>query len=481
MIWAAPDRTSSVPLYRQIYASIQHGIQQGAIRTGERLPSSRELAASLHVSRNIVIHAYELLHAEGYIEGKHGSGTFVTDGVYLESSAPFGNRQGDSFGGQTEQDRSHSSSPNTQDIVHFRPGTPALDQFPRGRWGQLLRSVCLEAPESALGYDQPEGRSELRTALMHDLHATRGVRCTPNQIIITSGATQALSLIAKLLLVPGTEAIVEDPVTEEIHRMFDMPGTTMHAVPVDDQGIRTDMLPRSYSPAFVYTTPSHQFPLGGVLPIQRRIQLIQYARATGCYLIEDDYDSEYRYDSPPVSSMQGLAPEHVIYVGTFSKVLTPALRIGYLILPPHLIKQYRDLKWMNDLHTPSIEQLALARFMEEGHLERHIAKLRKIYRKRRNVLMHLLADTFRDHSIRLLGCSTGLHLVAELPGIRFTPQLLSHLERNGVKADVVERHAISKGKQLHRIILGYGNLSEREIRSGVERLFRAIHSYSAHN
>ncbi|WP_028594935.1 PLP-dependent aminotransferase family protein [Paenibacillus assamensis] len=461
MTWIELDRSSGTPLYRQVYKSYRTKILNGELQSGERIPSTRELSTQLQVSRNIIVEAYEQLFAEGYIEGRHGSGTFVAEGTYLESRHQTVSKL------ETELIKKISSEQH--DLVDFRPGIPALSLFPRKIWMQLAQQECTHAPDEAWGYGKPEGLLKLRTILARYLLRTRGVVCHPDQLIVTTGATQSISLITKLLLTHTSDVILEDPITHEIHTIFTQPGARLCPVPVDQQGMITQDLPLHTQPGFVYVTPSHQYPLGGVLPIQRRVQLINFARTTDCYIVEDDYDSEFRYEGAPISSLQGLDPERVIYIGTFSKILSPALRIGYLILPPTLINRGRHLKWLTDLHTPTWEQMILTRFIEEGHLERHIAKMKKIYRKRRNYLVGCLTDNFGDQ-ITVLGHSTGLHLIAEFLNIQFTAQRLEELEQNGVRVYSVEIHAIEKGKHLQRIILGYGNLSEEQIKKGVQRL-----------
>ncbi|MFD0710824.1 PLP-dependent aminotransferase family protein [Paenibacillus sp. GCM10027626] len=460
MTWIDIDRTSGIPLYRQIYEQFRKKILQGEMQCGEQLPSTRELASYLQVSRNIIVEAYEQLLAEGFIEGRHGSGTYVAEGIYLER---LDHEWVIPCNPAADSEKEHG------DIINFRHGIPALDLFPRRLWGQLAKQIYNDAADATFGYGQPEGCHELRVVLARYLLKTRGVICDPEQLIITTGATQALSLIAKLLHTPGSEVIVEDPITHEIHTIFSLPGTTLQPVPVDQYGLRTDLLPINKKAGFVYVTPSHQFPLGGVLPIQRRVQLIQYARSAGSYIVEDDYDSEFRYESPPISSLQGLDPDRVIYIGTFSKNLLPALRMGYIILPHSLIERGRSLKWLTDLHTPSLEQLILARFIDEGHLDRHIAKMKKVYRRRRDCLIRSLTQYFADQ-VTIHGHSTGLHLVAEFSGLVFTSAMLQRIEQAGVKVYPVEIHAIQKDKQQNRIIMGYGNVTEEEIAEGVRRL-----------
>ncbi len=465
MLWIPVDRTAEKSLIRQVYDQIRQQILHGELQAGVKLPSTRELAEDLHVSRNVILEAYDQLLAEGYIESRPGSGTYVAEGAYfaeeyVQHPAPVAS----TVNGYQKQNES----------IDFRPGLPALDHFPRKIWSQLTQRVYSEADASHFGYDSPEGRLELRQTLSHYLLRTRGVRCEPDQLLITSGAAQALSMLAKLLISPGSRMIVEDPVTGEVQSIFSRAGAVFVPIPVDEHGIQTELLPADERPAFVLVTPSHQFPLGSILSIQRRISLIHFARSNDCYIVEDDYDSEFRYTGTPVSSLQGLDPERVIYIGTFSKILSPALRLGYMILPTALISASRLTKRLSDLHSPTLDQLVLAHFIEEGHLERHIMKMKRLYRKRRDTMIHCLRSTF-GNCIRILGDATGLHIVVEFPGIDITDnEVMQSLEQAGVRVYPVEIHTVCKGEHRHQMILGYGNLTEEEIVEGVKRIAQAI-------
>ncbi|CEH30146.1 HTH-type transcriptional regulatory protein GabR [compost metagenome] len=466
MLWIPINRSVDIPLIRQVYQHIRERILNGELHAGYKLPSTRELASDLDVSRNVILEAYDQLLAEGFIETRRGSGTFVAAGTYL-----------------TEHKKMHvpSSVYRCQDenkhsnVISFRSGIPELDLFPRKTWAKLSHSIWNEASPSAFGYDIPEGRPELREVLSRYLLKTRGVYCHPEQLVITSGATQALTLVAKLFLSAGDEVIMEDPITNDIQMIFASQGASLYPVPVDEHGMKTFLLPENKSPKFVFVTPSHQFPLGGTLPIQRRIELINYAREVGSYIVEDDYDSEFRYEGPPVSSLQGLELERVIYIGSFSKILSPALRMGYIILPPQLIESCRRLKWFTDLHTPSLDQLILARFIDEGYLERHIARMKKLYRSRRDVLIRCLKTTFSEQ-IKIFGESTGLHLVVEFQGCLFSKEVLEKMLYFGIRIYPVEDHAIEKGRHNNRLILGYGHLKPEEIEEGIARLHQAVAS-----
>ncbi|WP_341300809.1 PLP-dependent aminotransferase family protein [Lysinibacillus sp. FSL H8-0500] len=463
MLWIPIDRVLDIPLNRQVYQQIREKILQGHLQAGEKLASTRKLSDELKVSRNVILEAYDQLLAEGFLIARRGSGTFVADGAFLTQPAKsfiFDNI-----------DRQMAE----ENIINFRSGIPALHLFPRKTWVKIAQQLWHDSESTILGYGAPEGRIELRQTLAHYLLKTRGVECHPEQIIITSGATQAMTLISRLLLTSDDIAIMEDPITNDIQTIFKASGATIYPIPVDELGIKTNLLPDNLYPKFVFLTPSHQFPLGGTLPIQRRIQLIQYARRKHCFLLEDDYDSEFRYEGPPVSSLQGLDPELVLYIGSFSKILSPALRIGYIVLPTQLIEKCRQLKWFTDLHTPSLDQLTLARFIQDGYMERHITKMKKFYKSQRDLLIQCLQSTF-SHKVKVFGYSTGMHLIAEFEHINFTQELLLKIKQFGVKVYPVEDHTIEKGKYNNRLIIGYGHLHKNEIEQGVTRLFQAINN-----
>ncbi|MGG2091792.1 PLP-dependent aminotransferase family protein [Bacillus sp. S13(2024)] len=464
MLWISIDRSLDIPLIRQVYHQIRERILNGELQSGEKLPSTRELSSELNVSRNVILEAYDQLFSEGFLVARQGSGTFIAEGTYLEQHKKSPLFDSLSWCEKTNQD---------SNIINFRSGIPALDLFPRKAWAKLSHTIWNETSPSTFGYDIPEGRPELREVLSRYLLKTRGVFCHPEQLVITSGATQALTLVSKLLLSTGDEVLVEDPITNDIQTIFKTSGALLYPIPVDDNGMDTSLLPLNKNPKFIFITPSHQFPLGGTLPIQRRVQLINYSRKINCYLVEDDYDSEFRYEGSPVSSLQGLDPERVLYIGSFSKILSPALRMGYLVLPSHLIEKCRRLKWFSDLHTPSLDQLVLAKFIAEGYLERHIIKMKKIYKNRRDFLIHQLKSAF-SNKINIFGYSTGLHLIVEFNHFQSTKESLAEIQQLGVKVYPVEDHAIEKGKHHNRIILGYGHLTNEEIKEGVSRLHRAI-------
>ena len=463
MIWINVDRNSSVTLIRQLYDKIRNGILNGELRAGYKLPSTRELSKNLGISRNVVLEAYDMLAAEGYIDGVRGSGMYVAQNASFEGYKDTCDM--DLFGKQT---------PAVEDngVIYFRSGLPALDLFPIKSWSNIMKNSCMGIPASVLSYGESAGCTGLRDTLAQYLLRVRGVRCKPDNIIITTGAVQALKLTAQLLLSPGDEVLLEEPSNYDLRKILSSTGAGVIPVPVDEHGMRTQLLPEDKGVKLVYVTPSHQFPLGGILPIQRRIELIRYSRNKECYVIEDDYDSEFRYEGPPVSSLQSLDPHRVIYVGTFSKIMFPAIRIGYMVLPDKLVGKCCRLKRHSDFQTPIIEQLALASFIDGGLLERHISRMKKVYHKRQQRLIKCLEAAFPGQ-FTVLGKSTGLHVVVEFK-FKVTNNMLGSLKKHRIRIFPVDVHSISRGSHANKFIFGYGNLTEEEIDEGVRRIKEAF-------
>ena len=459
MIFITIDRSKSISLTQQIYDQVRNGILEKQLKEGEKLPSSRELAGSIGVSRNIVLEAYERLIAEGYLEVRPKSGTFVAQGTSL------------SFIERTKRKDTPKKMAENQAYIDFKAGNPAIDYFPRKKWAQLTKEICLHSTEAVFGYGDASGMKELKDALVVYLKRVRGVQCRAEQIFITSGATQGLKLITEMLGKENKAIAVEDPVTDEMRNIFTFANADIIPVPVDENGIDPNGLPKQ-APSFVFVIPSHQFPLGGILSIQRRLQLIEYAQKMNCYIVEDDYDSEFTYEGAPVPSIQGIAPNHVIYVGTFSKILSPGLRIGYVILPEELVDSFEKIKWFSDRHTSSLEQLVLAHFIREGYLDRHVRKMKKIYKEKRERLVAAIQQNF--HNATIIGKSAGMHLVVEIPGIDFHSALIHKMEQFGVKVYPIEQYSLEKGKHKERIVMGYGGLSLEEMEKGVHLLRRML-------
>ncbi|ABR50795.1 putative transcriptional regulator, GntR family [Alkaliphilus metalliredigens QYMF] len=464
MIWITINKKSDMSIIQQMYSQIRDMILSGKLKEENKLPSTRALAQELNVSRNVVIEAYDQLMSEGYIQSHEGSGTYITEGLQIDTI-----KESPSTPKQT---LSKNQEPSIK--INFRSGIPALDCFPHNKWGQIYKSICAEIEPSDLGYSETMGHLKLRKTLVDYLQQMRNVKCNENQVIITNGAVQALGIIAQVLLKEEDCFISEDPTNIEIRKSFERRGARGISISVDEQGLNTGLLPQELHPKLILVTPSHQFPLGGVMPIARRLELIQYAKQKNCYIVEDDYDSEYRYEGYPIPSIQGLAPENVIYVGTFSKILSPALRIGYLILPEKLVDNCRKEKYISDLHTETLTQLALERFIEEGQLLKHIRKMKKVYKRRQNQLIHELKINFPD--IKIMGESTGMHLVAQWKDIIFTKEHLDKLKSKGLNIHCVREYAVRRDEHLNQLIFGYGNVDEKMITEGIRILKKVMQS-----
>lgn len=458
------NRKSDLSITKQLYQQIRRHILEGTLREGDRLPATRKIASTLSISRNIVLEVYDQLRIEGYIQSRPGSYTAVASGAYLNQPAAKLS---------TKNNLIESSIPD--DIIDFRYGIPALDLFPRKLWNKAIAQIILDTPAINLGYNDVAGCPKLRTSIANHLFKTRGISCTPKQIIITSGSTQAFTLITQLLLSNNRKVIVEDPLNDQFQKFLVKLGCDLNAISIDQYGLQTGFLPDHLSPAFSLVTPSQQFPTGGILPIQRRIELIQFARKTNSYIVEDDYENEFTYEGIQISSLHELDPETVIYVGTFSKTLIPTLRLGYLILPNHLAEKFYQLDCHYTEQPSAIEQLALSSFIDSGQFQRHTNKMNKVYRKRRNKVIYELKHHF-SNKVKIISGPSGLHLTAQFENIQFTPQLIEKIMKHGVHLYSVQQHVIDKSNKnlLNQAIFGYGNLSENDIALGIERLKTAL-------
>lgn len=457
------------PISSQIYSQVKDMIHAGILAPGERLPSSRELAQELKLSRNTVLSAYDWLISEGYAISHSTAGTYISSNLFFPGN--FTAKAKDTVDLLDENaQRSHS------DTISFETGAPALDLVPKRMLGSMTKNIFLNAHARLFNTDCPEGRPELRNAICKYLYKARNIKCAPDEIMITSGTKQAMALIAKCLLTADSHIVIEDPTFTHIRKIFGFHCDTFYPVPADTQGMITSMLPRDIRPDIVFTTPSHQIPFGGVLPLQRRLELLKYAYDRDCYIIEDDYDSEFNYDNKFISTIKELDPHNqfVIYAGTFSKVLYPSLRVGYLLLPETLFERFREVKQLGDQHTNTINQLVVAKFMEDGHLAKHILKMKRIYKRRRDFLIKAIEGAFGD-SAEVLGSGAGMHIVVKFKDVVFTKDVIGRIRKNGVVlSPAIEDVAHIKGKHLGEILLGYTNLSEEQIAKGVQILKRTV-------
>ena len=383
MLWIKIDRLSDISLTRQIYEDLRNKILNKELIGGEKLPSSRKLASELSVSRNTIIEVYEQLIAEGYLESIEGSGTYVSKGSSLEKYINYYTY--DVVYKHTKENKKESKG-----YIDFITGTPDLSLLPRIQWAKCLKEACLDAPMSSLNYTSSAGIYDLRVSISKLILRTKGIKSDPGQIIVLSGSAEGFLILSRLLGVRSKEVIIEDPSYNGIKNILKNLNIKLYPVPADDKGINIDSIPEQKKVDFIIVTPSHHFPLGGVLPVQRRIKLIEFSRKNGVYIIENDYDSEFRYTGYPISSLHLLDPHHVIHVGTFSESMYPGIRLGYMIVPENLVRDCKKIKGSLGLIKSSIKQIAFSYFIKRGYFERHLNRMKKIYLKKREIIIQCL-------------------------------------------------------------------------------------------
>ncbi|MGA9767833.1 MAG: PLP-dependent aminotransferase family protein [Blastocatellia bacterium] len=478
------DSSSPEPLYHQLYDWLRSAILTGQLRPGTRLQSTRELAAELNVSRNTVMNAFEQLLAEGYLEGQVGSGTYVSralpdDMLYIPASRSRTTRL--SRKGRVLSERGAAlataavnASQSSIAVRAFRPGTPALDAFPSEVWSRLLARRWRNPPRELLGYSTSAGYKALREAIASYLGAARAVNCEPDQVIIVAGAQQALDLVARLLLGTDDAVWIEDPGYLGARAAFIGAGARLIPVPVDEEGLDVAAgEARAPSARLVYVSPSHQYPLGVTMSLARRLALLEWANRSGAWIIEDDYDSEYRYAGRPLAALQGLDQEgRVIYLGTFSKVLFPSLRMGYMVVPPDMVDAFAAARGVLSRFTPSIDQAVLADFINEGHFARHIRRMRTLYAERQAVLVET-ARREMDDLIEVNPHEAGIHLVGWLADGLDDRKASKAAADEGVEAQALSSFSI-KYRTRSGLLLGYAGYDERQIRVGVRKLSTAL-------
>jgi GntR family transcriptional regulator / MocR family aminotransferase len=482
------DNQSSLPLYRQLYEALRTAILRGQLPPKQRLPSTRLLAKSLGISRTTVTLCYEQLLNEGYLQTAIGSGTYVCAHLPddLLNAAPVTVPEAIAHPAVSWSKYGHTLSQlidkpliNEPDAaINFRYGRPAFDRFPIQLWRKLVARHCRE-PLDWLDYSpDPAGYQPLREAIARYLARSRAVQCTPEQVILTNGTQQAVHLITQLFIDPGDAIAMEDPGYLGARRTFLAQRATILPIAVDQSGLVIDQLKAAGDRIkLVYVTPSHQFPTGAVLPLPRRMELLAWAQQTGAMIIEDDYDSEYRYgvhgaaakENRPIPALQGLDAHYlVLYAGTFSKVLFPALRIGYLVVPPHLIPVFRQAKWLADRQLPSLEQYALTDFINEGHLERHIRQMRTHYDQVRQVLVAAF-DRYFGERATLLGENAGLHVMVRFHTSLSDAEICQRAAQVGVGLVSAQVHYLNPQRN-GEFIFGYGEPSPSQLYEGIRRL-----------
>jgi len=477
------ERGSSVPCYRQIYEGYRAAVLSGRLRPGQRLPSSRALAAELGISRLPVLTAFEQLVQEGYIEGRVGSGTYVRDaipeGLSRTTSRPTVSPEPASTTAPTRPGGSGvRAAPGIgPGLGPFRASLPALDRFPRSTWARLVARHAKQLPVELMAYGDPLGYGGLREAIADYLRAARAVRCDASQVLIVSGSQMALQLCAMVLLTRGDVLCMEEPGYWGARDALALTGATVTPVPVDDEGIDVarvaDLGPRA---RVAYVTPSHQYPLGMFMTASRRLELLRWAEQNDAWIVEDDYDSEYRYASRPLGTLQGMDhASRVIYVGTFSKVLFPALRVGYLVVPPVLRESFVRLRASLDLFAPTLYQVVLADFLREGHFARHVRRMRGLYVGRRDALLESLQEHVAD-ALTIGHADAGLHLTAFLPEGVDDLAVVRGAEERGIFATALSKCYAGRSPR-SGLILGFGAADERATDRAVRTLASVIRDH----
>ncbi|MFL6229432.1 MAG: PLP-dependent aminotransferase family protein [Pyrinomonadaceae bacterium] len=482
----ALDAESQTPLYRQLYDSLRESILTGRLTPGTRLQSSREIAKELCVSRNTVVNAFDQLLAEGYLEGQVGSGTYVSralpeDLFNVKTTTRSCTRAVGKEARLSARGKVFASfAPNVprapEKVRAFQSGIPALDAFPFETWAKLAAKHWRRPADSLLGYGEPQGHAPLRRAIASYLGVARAVRCTPEQVIVLDGAQMAFDLIARVLLDPGDAAWMEEPGYGGARAALVASGARLVPVPVDAEGLDVaagaKLCPHG---RLIYVTPSHQFPLGMTMSLPRRLALLEWASRAGAWVMEDDFDSEYRYAGRPIASLQGLDNDgRVVYVGTFSKFLFPSLRLGYIVAPPALVDAFLAARSIVGRHSPSVEQAMLTDFIEEGHFGRHIRRMRTLYAERQSILLDALKRECGD-LVEVEPAAAGMQLIAWLPAGLDDQAVAREALARGVEARALSSFYAGKAPR-GGLELGYAAFNQRELRRGAARLAEAIRS-----
>ena len=483
-----PD--SNAPLYQALCTHLRMAILSGELMGGMKLPSTRALADELNISRNTVLNAYRQLLAEGYLESREGSGTFVTHVLpealltaphpvtraRKSAKPPHPESPPPVFSERAKAQIMASQSPARGELPRpFVPEAPALDAFPYQLWSRLVMRQARRMPVNTFTYQDSSGYRPLREAIVAHVTVSRQVHCTPDQVMIVPGSQGALDLVARMLVNAGDPVWMEDPGYSGARGALLGAGARVIPVPIDHEGLVVDMaIARAPQARLVYLTPSHQFPLGVTMSLPRRLVLLDWAKRANAFIIEDDYDSEFRFATRPLATLQGLdEADRVIYIGTFSKVLFPSLRIGYMILPPSLVDPFLKVRRLIDIHSPLLEQAVLADFMIEGHFIRHLRRMRALYAERRRALL----DAARALPLEIDSPEAGIHCVGWLPDGMDDRALAQQATQSDLNLTPISNFSLEplarKG-----FLLGYGGYSVQEIKNGVKRLEDLLRSVS---
>jgi len=452
----------------QVYRGIRGAILDGRLAVNERLPASRDLGRQLKVSRNTVLAAYERLTSEGYLRSRVGSGTFVDqplfeDGKPKRKAPRTATARLSGFGRRLLPPQ--AIVPRRDLPFDFRPGIPDLKHFPISAWRRISTRQSRQLSPSSAYYGDAAGDALLREAIAHHFSQSRALHCTGDDIIIVNGSQQALDIIARLLIEPNDVVVVENPVYPAALATFRAAGARIISVPVDNEGLCTDRLPKTAK--LIYVTPSHQFPLGVPLALSRRRALLQWAERNRVVVVEDDYDSEFRYGGRPLDALQGLDNSGcVIYLGTFSKILFPSLRLGFVVPPPNLYRTFLAAKWITDRHTETGEQRIISEFIREGHLARYVRRMQHVYFDRQQILI----ESLKRHlpAINPLPAVAGLHIAGFLPNGFPVDEFIARSAATGVGLYSIAPFYISSARA--GLMFGFGSCDASDIAEGIARM-----------
>jgi len=476
--FAIPLSKRAEPLNRQVYLRLREAILSRALRGGEKLPSTRDLAEQLGISRTVVLIAYDQLLAEGFAQGKAGSGTYVASGVGAGTSRVVGKsvplrvaRFGRTAAAEWERMNFALQAPRSALPYDFAYGRSDLEKFPFAMWRRILLRCARKTRVRELDYGQAAGNIALREAICAHVRRSRAVVCDASQIVVVNGAQQALDLIARVLMEPGDGIAFEDPSYQGTWELLQAVGVRLLPVSLDRDGLDPAKIPAEAR--IVLVTPSHQFPTGVILPLARRLALLKWAKRRNAIVVEDDYDGEFRYEGQPLESLQGLDREgRVIYVGTFSRTVFSALRIGYLIAPKRLVQAFTAAKWLCDRHTATLEQATLAEFISSGMYERYLRRVRRRNASRREALMAAI-HLHLGHRVDVTGDGSGAHVVIWPGRLLSEESAISAAADRGVRVYGIAAYCWRKPRRTG-LMLGYSRMSEAQIREGIRRLAEVL-------
>jgi GntR family transcriptional regulator/MocR family aminotransferase len=482
----ALDPRAKNPLYRQIYDWFQRAIIAGQLRPGQRVPSTRSLAIELKISRIPALAAFEQLHAEGYLETFTGAGTCVASSIPLETFQPTSKHLRKT--GPRTRARKISrraavlmsmTEPDLRNLGAFRVSLPALDHFPIGVWSSLVARHARNSTREMMAYGNQMGYAPFREAIAEYLRTVRAVRCDPSQIMVVPGSQLGVQIAARALLNLDDPVWMEEPGYPGARQNLTMAGAKLIPVPVDHDGLNVDEgIRRCPNARAVYITPSHQYPMGFTMSASRRMRLLNWAARHGSWIIEDDYDSEYRFGSHPIASLHGLdADSRVIYIGTLSKVLFPALRVGYLVIPKDLVEAFNAVREATDIFSPTLYQAALTDFIREGHFARHIRRMRMLYMERRTALGESIRKQL-GNMLEVVDAEAGMHLVGLLPP-EVNDRAVSQKASEAGISTVPLSSCYSRRPGRGGLVLGYGGTDAAQIDEGIKSLAKIIREVAA--